>query len=411
MNKRNWKKDFCILWTGQAMSVLTSSILQMVLIWHLAVITQSALVLSVASLAGFLPSAVLGIVAGTFVDRVNRKVILIGADLFIAAVSIILAVASWFGNIPVWLILTVLAIRSIGTAFHTPAISAVTPLLVPEENLTKCAGYTQSLQTVGNMAGVAIAGILYPIWSISAMVALDVIGAIIASLSVIAIKVPNLDSTEKIKNSNNFGEDVKTGYSVLKKETGILALVWVAAVFTILYFPINALFPLISLDYFGGTTFQASIAEIAFSVGMLAGGIILGFWGGIKNRGIGIPLSILLMGVSIALSGMLPPNGFWVFVFLCVVMGISAPFYNGPITSLMQEKISPEYLGRAFGFYGSVASCAMPIGLLISGAFADVVGTTKWFLITGFLIIILALSCFALSPIRRIDKESKKQNG
>ena len=285
MNKRNWQKNFCILWTGQAMSVLTSSILQMVLIWHLAVITQSTLVLSVASLAGFLPSAVLGIVAGTFVDRVNRKAILIGADLFIAAVSIILAVAAWFGNIPVWLVLTVLAIRSIGTAFHTPAISAVTPLLVPDEKLTKCAGYTQSLQTVGNMAGVAIAGILYPIWSISAMVALDVIGAIIASLSVIAIKVPNLNSTEKIKNSNNFGEDVKTGYSILKKETGIFALVWVAAVFTILYFPINALFPLISLDYFGGTTFQASIAEIAFSVGMLAGGIILGFWGGIKNRG------------------------------------------------------------------------------------------------------------------------------
>ena len=179
---------------------------------------QKALVFCLQAVLFRYKNAVLGIVAGTFVDRVNRKAILIGADLFIAAVSIILAVAAWFGNIPVWLVLTVLAIRSIGTAFHTPAISAVTPLLVPEEKLTKCAGYTQSLQTVGNMAGVAIAGILYPIWSISAMVALDVIGAIIASLSVIAIKVPNLNSTEKIKNSNNFGEDVKIGYSVLKKK-------------------------------------------------------------------------------------------------------------------------------------------------------------------------------------------------
>lgn len=407
MNKRNWKKDFCILWAGQAMSVLTSSILQMALIWHLTVTTQSALVLSIASLAGFLPSAVLGIVAGTFVDRMNQKTILIGADLFIATVSTILALSAWFGNMPVWLVLAVLAIRSIGTAFHTPAISAVTPLLVPKEELSKCAGYTQSLQTVGNMAGVAVAGILYPIWSISGMVALDVLGAMIASLAVIAIKVPNLKGTGKTEGSNHFWEDVRTGYSVLKREKGIFALVWVAAVFTILYFPINALFPLMAIDYFGGTTVQASMTEIAFSVGMLAGGLALGLWGGIKDRGIGIPLSILLMGVSIAVSGLLPPNGFWIFVFLCIAMGIAAPFYNGPITSLMQEKISPEYLGRAFGFYGSVASSAMPIGLLISGALADAVGTTNWFLLTGVLIIALALSCFALSPIRRIDQENK----
>lgn len=88
-------------------------------------------------------------------------------------------------------------------------------------------------------------------------------------------------------------------------------------------------------------------------------------------------------------------------------MGISVPFYNSPVTALIQEKIPPEYLGRVFGLYGSMASFAMPIGLLISGSFADSVGVNKWFLLSGVLIIGLAALCLIIPSIRAIDKEVK----
>lgn len=407
MTNKNWKKEFYTLWSGQAFSVLSSSILQMALIWHLTATTQSAFVLSMASLAGFLPNAVLGMVAGTFVDRVNRKIVLMVADLFIAFVSLILVFASWNSELPMWLIIAVLATRSVGTAFHTPAISAVTPLIVPTKELTKCAGYTQSLQTIGYMVGTAFAGVLYPIWSISNMVFLDVIGALIAMCTVIAIKIPDLEKSELPKVKTSFWQEMKLGYVELRQAKGVFALVCIAAVFTILYSPINALFPLMSLDYFSGTTFQASLTEIAFSIGMLVGGIILGSFGGIKNRGIGITFSIALIGVFISFSGILPKNGFWVFTFLCIAMGIFVPFYNSPVTALIQEKIPPEYLGRVFGLYGSIASFAMPIGLLISGSFADSVGVNKWFLLSGVLIIGLAALCLIIPSIRAIDKEVK----
>lgn len=403
MDKIHWKRNFYILWSGQAVSVLTSSILQMALIWHLTTTTQSALVLSLASLAGFLPSALLGLVAGTLVDRVSRKMAMIGADLFIAAVSLVLVFASMDGELPMGLILAVLAVRSVGTAFHTPAISAATPLIVPMEELTKCSGYTQSLQTVGYIAGTAIAGVLYPIWSISAMVALDVAGALLASLAVLAIKIPDLKNRGEKQPASGIWGEMKAGYGVLKKEKGLFALLWTAATFMILYSPINALFPLMSLDYFQGTTAQASIAEIAFSIGMLGGGVALGIWGGFKNRGIGIVLSVIVMGVPICLSGLLPATGFWGFAALCIVMGLSVPFYNGPVTALMQERIAPEYLGRVFGLYGSIASIAMPIGLMLSGAFADSVGVREWFFLTGVFCILLGVVMYLIPAIRKID--------
>ena len=399
----HWKRNYAILWGGQAVSLLTSSILQMALIWHLTATTQSALVLSMASLAGFLPSAVLGAVAGTLVDRMSRKAAVVGADLFIAAVSLVLVFAAMDGELPIWLILTVLAVRSVGTAFHTPAISATTPLIVPAEQLTRCAGYTQSLQTIGFIAGTAIAGVLYPIWTISGMVALDVAGAVTACLAVAMIPIPEVEKQAAAAKSSLWYE-TKEGYKILRQQKGLFAILWSAAIFMILYSPINALFPLMSLDHFGGTTVQASIAEIAFAVGMLAGGLLLGVKGGFRRKGFGIPFSVALMGVPICLSGLLPPSGFWLFAALCVVMGLSCPIYNAPVTALMQERVPPEYLGRVFGLYGSVCSLAMPIGLVLSGAFADQVGTPRWFVITGALCVLLAVGMYLTPSIRNIEE-------
>ena len=96
------------------------------------------MVLAIASIAGFLPMAVLGSFAGALVDRWNRKLTMIAADLFIAAISLSLVIYTFFAELPLWLVMVVLFLRSTGTAFHLPAISAVTPLIVPENALTKC---------------------------------------------------------------------------------------------------------------------------------------------------------------------------------------------------------------------------------------------------------------------------------
>lgn len=132
-------------------------------------------------------------------------------------------------------------------------------------------------------------------------------------------------------------------------------------------------------ELFRGSTLHASVVEIVFAVGMLLGGLLLGAWGGFKKRMANIIGSIFLMGVSLTVSGLLPTNGFMIFAICCTLMGFSAPFYNGVQTALFQEQIQPEYLGRVFGLLGSIMSFAMPLGLVVSGAFADQIGVNRWF--------------------------------
>ena len=341
-----WKKKYFTMLAGQSISLITSGILQMSIIFYLTAKTNSAMVLSIATLMGFLPQAVIGPFAGTFVDRHSRKGVMIGADLMIAATGGLLAVVSIFMELPIWLIMLVLFVRSIGNAFHSPASSAVTPLMVPQDQLTKCAGYNQTMQAA------------------------------------------------------------KEGYFELKKNKGLFALLWIGTAYMFFFMPISALYPLMSMGYFRGTPTHASIAEIAFAGGMLAGGILLSVWGGFKNRIFSIGLSVLVMGVSIAISGLLPTNAFFIFVICCTVMGLTSPFY-GVQNALFQEQLPPEYLGRVFSLLGSVMSFAMPLGLLCSGIFAERIGVEKWFLLCGIGIIAVAVLVFVLPVLRNVDCQSQ----
>ena len=398
----NWKLKFYTIWAGQAVSLITSAILQMAIIFYLTEKTGSAMVLSMASLVGFLPYAVFGPAIGVLVDRHDRKKIMIGADLIIAAAGAVLAIVALYTELSVWIVMVVLFIRSIGTAFHSPALNAVTPLLVPEEQLTKCAGYSQSLQSISYIISPAAAALLYSVWKLNAIIAIDVLGAVIASITVAIVSIPKLgDQVQSLK--PNFLREMKEGIVALRQNKGIFALLLLGTLYTFVYMPINALFPLISMEYFNGTPVHISITEIAFASGMLVGGLLLGRLGNFDKRVLLITGSFFIMGASLAVSGLLPPSGFVIFVACCAVMGLSVPFYSGVQTALFQEKIKPEYLGRVFSLTGSIMSFAMPIGLILSGFYADRIGVNHWFLLSGILIIGIAIVCPMITEVRKLD--------
>ena len=400
-NNNSWKRNYFTLLIGQGVSFISSGILQMAIIFYLVAKTNSAIILTIATLIGFLPQACLGPFAGVFVDRHSRKGVMIGADLMIAAAGGLLALAALYTELPVWAIMVVLFIRSTGTAFHSPAFSATTPMIVPKDELTKCAGYAQTIQAVSSIISPAAAAFLYAVWPLNAIIMLDIVGAILACVTVAISAIPTPDVCTEQK-SQQFMQDIKEGYMVLKRNRGLFALLWIGVIYMFFYMPISSLYPLISMSYFGGTPAHASAAEIAFAVGMLLGGIILSIWGGFKRRTHTICFSILLMGISITVSGLLPSGAFLIFIVCCTAMGIAAPFY-GVQNAIFQETIKPEYLGRVFSLLTSAASFAMPLGLLISGPLAEKFGVEKWFVICGVGIIIVALTAFLLPSLRKID--------
>lgn len=406
MEKRSWKRTFFTIQSGQAISLITSSALQMALIFYLTEKTNSSMTLALATLVGFLPQGVLGLFIGGWIDRHSRKRIMIGADLFIAAVSALLAVISAFLDPPVWVVLAILFLRSIGSAFHTPSINAVTPLIVPTDKLAKCTGYIQSLQSVSSIVSPALGALLYAQCTLTEIIALDVVGAVIASIAVMLVKIPNID-VANIPQSEGVLAGAKEAYRILAQQKGLLTLLWMGALYMFAYMPINALFPLISMNHFGGTTWHVAMSESVFAAGMLLGGIVLGVWGGFQRKTTTVLLSIAVMGIALLIAGVLPASGFIAFVVCCAIMGFSAPFY-GVQTAIYQEMVRPEYLGRVFSLSLSTMSLAMPLGLIAAGYFADMTGVETWFAISGIFIAGIAVVGAVLPSIKELYGGTKK---
>jgi len=399
-----WKKIFFTIWSGQAFSQFSSSVLQFAIVWYLTDKTGSALVLSASMLVGFLPQGILGAFIGVFIDRYSRKKIMIISDLLISLASFLMVIAGWGGFLTTELILAVLLLRSIGSAFHTPCLQAVTPQIVPKEELTRCAGYSQSLESISQILSPALAAILYQAWSLSGIILLDVIGALIAVFTIVISKIPELDQsthTEKI----HVLREAKEGFQILQTNRGILGLVLVSALYTLALMPTSALFPLMSMSYFGGTSTYASIVEVVFSVGLLIGSLILGKWGGTKNRVYTIIGSYLLMCLCLFISGMLPRNGFIIFAVCSCLMGISGPFYWGVYTPILQSNFEAKYLGRIMSLTTSMRVICSPIGLSFSGVFAETFGVEKWFLVAGVILLIAIILCMGIPAIRNCDKK------
>ena len=349
-------------------------------------------------------------------DRLPLKTTLIGADLFIAAVSAVVAAVSLAGVLPVWVVMVALFVRAIGSAFHTPAFQALTPLVAPAEHLTRLAGVTQAVQSGGYILGTAVAAVIYPLWGLTAMIALDVVGALFATVAVLAARLDvggagqNAAAGEKnlglVAQARALAAETADGYRVLHGYRGLFALLWCGFVFTLVFSPISALFPLMTLDHFGGTTGDAATAEIVFSVGMIAGSALLAATGGFKNRALTVVAATALYGFATLVAGCAGPSagGMMLFFAMSFLMGLSSPFYSGPQTALMQEKVPPEYLGRVFGLYGAIMSWAMPLGLAFSSLFADAVGAPAWFFGAGGAMVLLACVTWAIPAIRHIER-------
>ena len=402
-----WKRQFAVLWLGQAVSILTSSISQYALIWDLTARTGSAAVLSLAAMAALLPQGVFSLFTGAVADRFDRRKIMALADGAIGLVSLALA-AGWrlAGELPISAILAVLALRSVGSAFHAPCLQAVTPLLVPRERLSQCAGWSQGVQTLSLLLSPALAALLYAAVPLPLIIALDALGAAFAIGFLLLARLPALRTRRE--GPFRLLDDCRAGCALLRSQGWLWQLCLICGIFSVAVVPVSSLFPLMCMSYFGGTAVSASVVETAYSLGMLAGSLLLGLWGGTRNKMTAMTVALFAMGGCLLAVGGLSPAAFLAFTGLALGMGLASPFFNSMFTALIQEKVAGDYLGRVLGLTSAVMTLAGPVGLAATALFAERVGLVRWFVLAGGLTALCGVLCLLLPAVRRCDGEKER---
>lgn len=412
MNSINltWKRTFFTIFAGQAFSLVGSSVVQFSIIWWLTESTGSAIVLTMASMAGFLPQALMGPFAGTFVDRFNRKRIMIMSDLFVAATSLGLAFFFWLGEPSIWVIYLVLGLRSLGTAFHMPSMQASIPLIAPQDQLMRVQGWTQLLSSVTIFIGPMLGAFMLAMFSMEHVLMIDVLGAVIATVSLLLVHIPQPERRAEEVAKPSMWREIRYGLQELGKSKALVMITIAIGLTTFVYVPVGALFNLMVLDHFRGRAWHAGVVEFSFGIGMMVGSILLGSWGAKQNRVNLMVCGIVVLGLGLVFSGLLPTSGYVAFVLIAGVMGVSGPIFGGPFGVMIQTMIDPAALGRVLAIVNSLMLIATPVGLFVAGPMAELVGVATWFAISGLLIVIVGIGTFFVPAVRDLRREESAKS-
>src|SRR5215208_4891477 len=187
---RNWAVRFIPLWVGQALSLLGSQLVQFAIIWYLTQKTNSATTLAFASMMGLLPQVLLSPFIGTWVDRGNRRLILIVADAAVAVATLVLAVPFASGFVQVWHVYLALFIRAVAGGFHQSAFGASVVLLVPREHLARVQGFNQALYGGLNIVSAPLGAFLLSSLPMQGILSIDVGTALLAISILLFIQIP-----------------------------------------------------------------------------------------------------------------------------------------------------------------------------------------------------------------------------
>lgn len=400
-----WATKFYTIFAGQALSIFGSGLVQFALVWYLTQKTGSATVLAAATLAAVLPETVLSPIVGALIDRWNRRIIMIVADISVALATILLAILFTLGSIEIWHIYGIMLVRSVGGIFHFSAMNASTTMLVPSDQLQRVSGINQSLRAGINIIAPPTGALLVSILPIQGVLFIDISTALFGVLPLIFLSIPQpiREMDHRGRHKTSVLQDMKEGFGYIAAWPGLMAVVALALVANFLLTPTGSLMPLLVTKHFGLGAMQFGLMDSIWAFGMFGGGLLLSVWGGFKKKIVTAMGGVIGIGLGILIVGISPAYMFWLAVFGMTLSGLMNPLTNGPLGAIMQANVKPEMQGRVMGVVVSLATSMTPLSLAIAGPVSDIIGIRTWYWIAGLICLVMGIGAFLTPVIMEVE--------
>jgi DHA3 family macrolide efflux protein-like MFS transporter len=238
--------------------------------------------------------------------------------------------------------------------------------------------------------------------SIHVLMYIDVVTAVIGiAIFMFLVRVPKTSSAHVEQGIRHYFTDIKEGLAYTRSHSFVMKFLAGAAFFNIMVAPASMLTPLQVARNWGdvpwsllgvfslGASQRLAAVEMAFFIGMVLGGIILGIWGGFKNKSHTMALATVMFGLGTAGLGLL--SSFWLYLASMLGIGVFLNIFNPAMMATLQVNVDQAYMGRVFSLLAMASSLMMPLGMLLWGPLSDRVAI-DWLLIgTG-----IALTLFGL---------------
>lgn len=366
-------KGFVVVWIGQIVSVLASGMTQFALTLWVYEQTESAMALAGMQVAFITPFLLMSPLAGVWVDRYNRKLMMMVSDLVAAIGTVLMLVFYSMGILQIWHLYLVSALIGIGNTFQWPAYSAAISTMVSKEQYGRANGMMSLMEAGPGVFAPILAGALLPVIGFNGILMIDLGTFLFAIGALLLVFIPQPEKTvEGQKGSGTMLSEAWYGFKYIFERPSLLGLQLIflfGNLFSGMAFTLMA--PMILARTDTNELIFGSVQSV-MAIGGVAGGILMSVWGGFKRRVHGVLggwmatsfFGMVLMGVGKGLTLWLPAG---------IGMSIFGALINASNQAIWQSKVAPDVQGRVFSARRLIAWLTNPISPLIAGALADYV--------------------------------------
>lgn len=377
-NRPTGMAGFVIVWIGQIISVLASSMTGFGMTLWMYKQTGSATAMAGMQVAFITPFLLLSPIAGVMVDRYNRKLMMMVSDLVsvISTAGIFLLYAT--GHLEYWHLYVSAVFNGLGNTFQWPAYSSAISTMIPKEQYGRANGLMSLLDAGPGVLAPMLAGIILalpitkPFDGFALIMFIDVLTFFIAIGALLFVFVPQPEKTvEGQKESGSIWRESAYGFKYIFKKPSLLGLQMIffaGNLFSGMGFTLLA--PMVLARTAQNSVIFGSV-QTAGAIGGVVGGIIMSAWGGFKRRVHGVLMGWFMGGVFFAMLGV--GQGLSVWIPFMVLMMLVVPLINTSNQSIWQSKVAPDLQGRVFSARRLIAWFTNPIAPMIAGVLADYV--------------------------------------
>jgi MFS family permease len=364
-------RAFMIVWFGQLVSFLGSTMTQFALtIWAYEV-TGSATALALVAFFGFAPGIIFSPIAGALVDRWNRKLVMMLSDLGAGATTIVIFILYSTGNLQIWHLYIAGIIAGLFGTFQWPAYSAAISLMLPKEQYTRANGLLSLAESVSGVLAPIFATALLVVIGLSGVMLIDIITFTFAVGTLLVVHVPQPErSAAGAEGRGNLLQEAAYGFRYIRRRPSLLALQ-----LTFFFSNLTAAFgitlttPMLLARTNSDEVTLATVQSFG-ALGAVLGGILMSTWGGPKRRVQGVILGMVLSSFfGMVLMGVGRNVVVWAAAF--AVAAGSVPILNGSNQAIWQRKVAPDVQGRVFAARRMIAQSAGIASMLLAGPLAD----------------------------------------
>jgi DHA3 family macrolide efflux protein-like MFS transporter len=363
---------FTLVWLGQIVSVLASSMTGFGLTIWMYQQTKSATAMGMMQVAFITPFLLLSPIAGVMVDRHNRKLMMMVSDLAAGISTMAMLILFATGHMQFWFLYFANVINGIGNTFQWPAYSAAISTMVPKEQYGRANGMMSLVEAGPGVLAPLLAGALLPFIKITGIMLIDVLTFLLAIGVLLIVFVPQpVRTVEGQKGQGSLLKEAAYGFQYIFQRPSLLGLQLVFFIGNLFFgMAWTVLAPMILARTDSNSLIFGSV-QTAGAIGGVIGGVLMSAWGGFKRRVHGVLAGWAISGIFAAMLGI--GQGLTMWAFFIMLAALISPLINTSNQAIWQAKVAPDVQGRVFSARRLIAWFTNPISPIIAGTLADFV--------------------------------------